>query len=447
MVNAQSFGGPCMTKADINGDGLDDVFVGGGSGQAGALFLGQKSGGFSRNPQPALDTDKACADADAVFFDADGDTFLDLYVCSGGYGDLQPNDRNLQDRLYLNDKKGNFIKTTGLLPAMLTSTACVRVADVNGDGRPDLFVGGRVVPGRYPEPPRSYLLVNDKSGVFIDKTAQLAPMLTNIGMVTDAAWTDLNRDQKPELVVVGEWMPVTILTLTDGKLRNETTAFLGKSQPDYYRGWWNKLLVDDLNGDGRPDLVLGNQGLNTPCRATGAHPAELVYKDFDNNGRIDPVLSVYVQGKSWPHASRDELFDQVPMLKKRFTTYDAYANATLTDLFTAEELADAKRLTATELKTLYLASTPAGKLAETDLPMAAQMAPVFTITALDYNRDGHKDLLLCGNARQARLRFGRSDANFGVLLRNDGRGNFVAVPQHQSGISAHGRRPQRLVRW
>ncbi|MBC7570830.1 MAG: VCBS repeat-containing protein, partial [Spirosoma sp.] len=287
MVNAQSFGGPCMTKADVNADGLDDVFVGGGSGQAGALLLGQKAGGFSRKPQPAFDTDRACADADAVFFDANGDTFPDLYVCSGGYGDLLPDDNSLQDRLYLNDGKGNFTKTN-VLPRMLTSTACVRVADVNGDGRPDLFVGGRVVPGRYPEPPRSYLLVNGKNGTFIDQTAQLAPLLTNIGMVTDAAWADLNNDKKPELVIVGEWMPITILTLTDGKLRNETTAFLGKSQPDYYRGWWNKLLVDDLNGDGRPDLVIGNQGLNTQCRASDREPAELVYKDFDNNGKIDP---------------------------------------------------------------------------------------------------------------------------------------------------------------
>lgn len=441
MVNAQSFGGPCMAKADVNGDGFEDVFVGGGSGQAGALFLGQKPVGFSRKAQPAFETDRACADTDALFFDANGDTFPDLYVCSGGYGTLQPGNGAdaspaLQDRLYLNDGRGNFTKTNAL-PRMPTSTACVRVVDVNGDSRPDLFVGGRVVPGRYPEPPRSYLLVNDGRGGFIDKTALVGPMLTNIGMVTDAAWTDLNRDGKSELIVVGEWMPITILTLTNGKLQDETTAFLG-TQSDQYRGWWNKLLVDDLNGDGRPDLMIGNQGLNTQCRASPREPAELVYKDFDNNGKTESVLCLYVQGKSWPHASRDELFDQLPMLKKRFTTYDAYANATLTDLFTADELSDAKRLTATELKTLYLASTPAGKLSEKALPLAAQVAPTFTITAVDYDRDGHKDVLLCGNTRQARLRFGRSDANFGVLLHNNGRGGFTALPQSQSGFMLTG---------
>ncbi|NID09601.1 VCBS repeat-containing protein [Fibrivirga algicola] len=439
LVNALSFSGPCLVKADVNADGREDVFVGGSSGKVGEIYVQQASGQFSRLPQPAFVADTASEDTDAAFFDANGDGFPDLYVCSGGYGNFQPDDPRLQDRLYLNDGKGRFTKSPAALPAMRTSTSCVRAADVNGDGRPDLFVGGRVVPGRYPETPRSYLLINAGKGTdgqpkFTDQTAQLAPMLAQIGMVTDAAWTDLNGDRKPELVVVGEWMPVTVLSLSGGKLTDQTTAFLGKD----YRGWWNKLLVDDLNGDGRPDLVVGNQGLNTQCRASDREPAELVYKDFDNNGKIDPVLCLYVQGKSYPHATRDELLDQMSMLRQRFTSYDTYSNATLTDVFTSDELRDAKRLTANEFRTMSFISSSTGKYTAVPLPTAAQLAPIFTATSLDYDHDGHKDLLLCGNTTQARLRFGRADANSGTLLRGNGRGGFVAVAPAQAGFGLTG---------
>ncbi|MEZ0484655.1 VCBS repeat-containing protein [Fibrella aquatica] len=440
LVNALSFGGPCLVKADVNADGREDVFVGGSSGQPGSLYMQQASGQFSRLPQPAFVADTASEDTDAAFFDANGDGFPDLYVCSGGYGNFQPDDPRLQDRLYLNDGKGHFTKSAAALPTMRTSTSCVRATDINGDGRPDLFVGGRVIPGRYPESPRSYLLINTGTGPggqpkFTDQTAQLAPMLTQPGMVTDAAWTDLNGDKKPELVVVGEWMPVMVLSVANGgKLTDQTTAFLGKE----YRGWWNKLLVDDLNGDGRPDLVVGNQGLNTQCRASDREPAELVYKDFDNNGKMDPVLCLYVQGKSYPHATRDELLDQMSMLRQRFTSYDTYSNATLTDVFTPDELRDAKRLTANELRSLSFISTATGKHTAVPLPTAAQLAPTFTITSVDYDHDGRKDLLLCGNTTQARLRFGRSDANSGTLLRGNGRGGFVAVDPARAGFGLTG---------
>jgi len=435
LVNAVSHSGPCMAKADVNGDGREDVFVGGSSGQAGTVYVQQADGQFSRQPQPGFEGDKASEDTDAVFFDANGDGFPDLYVCSGGYHNFDADKSpELQDRLYLNNGQGQFTRSPNALPVMLTSTSCARVGDLNGDGRPDLFVGGRVIPGRYPETPRSYLLINAGNGTFTDQTAKLAPNLERIGMVTDAAWTDLNGDRKPELVVVGEWMPITVLGWQSNQLMDRTKDFLEKE----YRGWWNKLLVDDLNGDGRPDLVVGNQGLNTQCRASDKEPAELVYKDFDNNGKIDPVLCLYVQGRSYPHATRDELLDQLAMLRPRFTTYDKYANATLSDVFTADELDGAQRLTANQLQTTCLLSSPSGKLAEKALPLAAQVAPVFTLTPLDFDQDGHKDLLLCGNTTHARLRFGRADANYGVLLRGDGKGGFAPVPQAQSGFQLTG---------
>jgi hypothetical protein len=437
LVNAQSFNGPCLLKADVNGDGREDIYAGGSGDQAGALFIQQANQQFSRSAQPAFEADKAYNDADATFFDANGDGFPDLYVCSGYYSDLSLGDSRLQDRLYVNDGKGHFTKTAGALPAMSTSAGCVRATDINGDGKPDLFVGGRVVPGRYPETPTSYLLINETTNGtprFTDKTAELAPMLSQLGMVTDAAWVDLNKDKKPELVVVGEWMPITILGSNNGRLTDQTKTYLDKD----YRGWWNKVLIDDFNNDGRPDLIVGNQGLNTQCRASDQEPAELYYKDFDNNGKIDPILCLYVQGKSYPHATRDELLEQLGMLRHRFTNYDSYSNATLTDVFKKEEIQDAKRLTANCLTTTAFMSTPSGKLAEKTLPLSAQTSPVFTITSLDYNQDGRKDLLLCGNTTQVRLRFGRSDANNGLLMKGDGKGNFQALPQTQSGFGVEG---------
>lgn len=435
LVNPLSFFGPCMVKGDVNADGLEDIYVGGGSGQPGSLYIQQKNKQFSKKAQSALDADKNSEDADAIFVDVNKDGFIDLYVASGGYHNYAANDELLQDRLYLNDGKGNFTKAAAnALPKMPVSKSCVRVTDINGDGAPDLFVGGRTVPGQYPETPESFLLVNDGKGNFANQIATIAPQLQKAGMITDAAWIDINNDKKEELVVTGEWMPVSVFVNNNGKLENKTNNFFDKE----YSGWWNRLLVADLNGDGKKDLVVGNMGTNTQCRASDTEPAELFYKDFDNNGSIDPMLCFYIQHKSYPYVTRDEINDQMSIMRTRFTDYKTYADATMKELFLPEELEGQKRLYANHLKTTFFEAGADGKFHEKALPLQAQYSPVFTITTVDYDKDGNADLLLCGNCNQARLRFGKSDANYGILLKGDGKGNFSYIPQQQSGFHLWG---------
>ncbi|MES2457243.1 MAG: VCBS repeat-containing protein [Bacteroidota bacterium] len=434
ITNPLSFNGPCMIQGDVNGDGLEDVFVGAGQGQSSALYIQQKGGTFTYRPSPAFQKDAQSEDVDAVFLDANGDGYQDLYVASGGYANYLVNDPLFQDRLYLNDGKGNFRKSTTTLPQMLSSKSCVTAADFNGDGHPDLFVGSRVVPGRYPEAPQSYLLINDGKGNFTDQIVGIAPQLQKAGMVTDAQWVDLNGDQKQDLVVIGEWMPVTAMINENGKLKDQTKTYFGKT----YTGWWNKLLVEDLNGDGFPDLVIGNTGLNTQCKASDTEPAELYYKDFDDNGAVDPVLCFYIKGKSYPYVSRDELLEQISMMRNRYEDYKSYADGTIKDIFTAEELKDAVTLKANYLKTALFLNTGKGSFKEVQLPVQAQYAPVYAIKAIDADKDGHKDLLLCGNVNHARLKFGNNDANFGVLLKVDKKGGYNYVPQLQSGFHFKG---------
>ncbi len=434
LINPLSYSGPCLVKGDVNNDKLDDIYVGGNNGKAGCLYIQQANGSFIQKHETCFENDKASEDVDGLFFDANGDGYNDLYVASGGYNNYEADDSLLQDRLYINDGKGNFTKSNNALPSMHVSKSCVRMADINADGFPDLFVGGRVIPGQYPVAPRSYLLINDGKGNFTDATASIAPSVQNIGMVTDAAWLDLNNDNKNDLIIIGEWMPVTVFINDNGKLENKTNEYFDEN----YSGWWNKIAVTDLNKDGKPDLVIGNLGLNTQCKVSDKEPAELYYKDFDGNGTIEPILCFYIQGKSYPFLSRDEVVSQINGMSKKFQHYHDYADATLQDVFTPEQLKDAGRLTANILTTTYFERGNNGKFHIKNLPAQAQFSPVFTITPIDYNKDGNEDLLLCGNINHARLRFGNYDANYGVLLKGDGKGNFTYINQQQSGFKLKG---------
>ncbi|MHA4894989.1 VCBS repeat-containing protein [Pedobacter sp. PWIIR3] len=431
LVNSLSFDGPCMAKADLNNDGLEDVFVGGDVNKPGAIFIQQRGGKFLKDDRP-FKADAMSEDTDALFFDANGDGHTDLYVVSGGYGNYKDGDPLFQDRLYLNDGKGKLTKAIDALPEMHISKSCAKVGDFNGDGKPDLFVGSRVMPGSYPETPESFLLINDGKGHFTNQITKIAPDLARIGMVTDGAVLDLNDDRKDDLIIVGDWMPVTIYINEGGKLKNRTKRYFGRD----YSGWWNTLKVEDMNGDGKLDLLVGNLGLNSQCVASEKLPAEMVYKDFDDNGAIDPILCLPIMGVSCPYLSRDELLDQISLMRQRFPNYSSFANASLTQLFTPEELQGAKKLKATYFKTAYFENSGKGKFAEKPLPVEAQFAPVFTINSLDFNNDGHKDLLLCGNINQSRIRFGKYDANHGVLLAGNGKGSFKYVTN--SGLNLKG---------
>lgn len=434
LVNPLSFSGPVLVQQEINGDGLEDIFVGGSAQQPGKLFLQNSKGAYVEKTVSDFALDQLSEDTAAAFFDANGDGFLDLYVCSGGYGNFLPDDPLLQDRLYLNDGKGNFSKQPDALPTMLTSSSTVTVNDINGDGHPDFFVGGRVIPGRYPEIPQSYLLINDGQGQFKDMTAILAPDLQKVGMVTDAAWIDLDGDKLEELVLVGDWMPISVFSKKGGKLIKNTAHFFDQE----YSGWWNTLFIDDLNGDGKPDLMVGNQGLNTQVRASEKEPAEMFYKDFDGNGSVDPILCFYIQGTSYPYVTRDELLDQMAMMRTRFRDYESYAETSLEDVFSKEELEGAGYLRANHLSTTLFVSGPEGKYQPKELPIEVQTSPVFAINTVDLDADGKKDLILGGNMEQARLRFGKYDANYGLLLKGDGKGNFSYVPQWKAGFSIKG---------
>ena len=431
MTNMISYCGPRMAKADINNDGLEDLFFCGTPDHPGKLFMQQANGSFIMSPQPEFAKDAGCNDVDAIFFDADKDGDLDLYVVSGGYN-FYPDDKNLQDRLYINSN-GKFEKSSKSLPTETLSGSCVRIADIDNDGDLDIFVGTRVVPGRYPESAKSLLLINDGKGNFTSAPASMSGVLDSLGMVTDAAWIDVDNDGVKDLVVCGEWMKLRLFLNKNGKFIDSSDHHF----PDNLSGWWNRLQLADMDGDGDLDLIAGNWGLNSAIKVSESEPAVMFYNDFDNNGSVDPLICYYIQGKSYPMASRDEMTDQMVSLRQKFPTYDSYATATIEDVLSPEQLKSAKQLTANYFETTYFENVN-GVFEARKLPLQANFFPVYAICAGDFDRDGRQDILLAGNTDHARIKIGKIDAGYGVFLKGDGKGHFEYVPQLASGLSVNG---------
>jgi len=428
LPHRQSQNGPALAVADIDGDGLEDVFLGGASGQAGQLLRQSANASFRETSKDIFRASSLQEDVAALFFDADGDSDQDLYVVSGG-NEWEAESPFYQDRLYLNDGQGNFTAAPpGSLPNFTTSGGCVSAADVDGDGDDDLFVGGRLRPQDYPAPASSHLLLNDGNGHFTDASQLLAPMLHKLGLVTDAAWTDLNEDGRPDLLIAGEWMPLTaLLNLPDGfrPAHNFTDAPA--------TGWWFSITKADLDGDGDDDFIFGNLGENYKYHASAEEPFELFYEDFDNNGKRDIVLSYYNGGEQFPLRGRSCSAQQIPGLKQTFPSYDAFAGATLQEVFAPDLLNTSLRLTADNFSSM-IGYNEGGRLKMVPLPREAQFSPLRSALVMDLNKNGQQDILLHGNLYQSEVETPRADAGIGLVLTGNKDGTFHTLTEKESGL-------------
>ncbi|WP_462219371.1 VCBS repeat-containing protein [Ferruginibacter sp.] len=416
--------GPKLASADVNSDGLTDIFIGGSIGNPGKLLL-QTANGFKNSIQPVFETNKEMEDAGAAFFDIDKDGDQDLIVASGGY-QYDQGSSLLLTRLYINDGKGNFSK--GQLPEISTNASCVQIADFDKDGFDDVFIGGRAVAGKYGLPGRSYLLYN-KNGILTDETPAA---LKQPGMVTDAVWNDINKDGYADLIIVGDWMPVTYFINNKGKIDNKNTV------PNS-SGLWNCIVAADIDKDGDADFLLGNWGYNTQFKATAEKPMEMYVNDFDANGSSEAIISYYwPDGKSHLYNSKSDITAQLPFLKKKFLLYKDYAGKSVNEIFGSDLINKSAKLSVQTLASSMLMNDGKTNFTLSPLPIMAQTSPVFTIIASDFDTDGNIDIFTGGNFWDIKPDIGRLDANAASLYHGDGKGGFNFVSSTKSGLNIKG---------
>lgn len=427
--------GPAAAVADLDGDGEEDILVGGTRGTAGRIFSSFGGGSFLASGEGSFSDTSEINDAAIVAFDANGDGADDLFVTKGG--DAKPaNDAGYQPRLLLNDGHGHFSPASAdAVPALPTSAGAVAVADFNRDGQLDIFVGGRVVPGEFPAVPTSALLEN-QNGKFLDVTDTLAPALRHVGMVTSAIWSDVDGDGWLDLIVTLNWGGVKFFHNENGKGLVDQSAAFGFSAAG--TGWWNSIASADFNGDGRPDFVVGNVGLNTVFHASPDHPAVLFSGDLDGSGRKQLLDAQYEGDRLYPMRSLEQMMQNFSFVGRKYSTFEAYGKATVSDVFSAARLEAAQKLTATEFRSGVFLSQPDGHYRFQPLPALAQLSPIYGLAVGDFDGDGHLDICAVQNSFAPIPEIGRFDGGLGLLLRGDGKGNFAAVPAHESAFVVTG---------